>query len=84
MGKDENDAESIFATKLQVGLKNFSAVDLWITFFFSVPPKKGRVDRQVYLSSSAFEMQFRFSFLYIRVRTANYFLRGRMVLYCVF
>lgn len=84
MGKDENDAESIFATKFQVGLKNFSAVDLWITFFFSVAPKKGRVDRQVYLSSSAFEMQFRFSFLYIRVRTANYFLRGRMVLYCVF
>ena len=40
MGKDENDAESIFATKFQVGLKNFSAVDLWITFFFQFHPKK--------------------------------------------
>ena len=41
MGKDENDAESIFATKLQVGLKNFFAVDLWIAFFFfQFHPKK--------------------------------------------
>ena len=44
MGKDENDAESIFATKLQVGLKNFFAVDLWIAFFFfsSTQKRTGR------------------------------------------
>lgn len=33
-GKDENDAESISAKKFQVGLKDFPAVDLWITFLF--------------------------------------------------
>lgn len=33
---------------------------------FLVPPQKGLVDTQVYLNSSAFEMQFRFSFLYVK------------------